>query len=223
MKALIIDDDPRIIRKLQRILKDDYIVDIAENAHEGEKLAYNSHYDIILLDLMLPDMDGFDLCRVLKSNLKATPIVIISERSSINDIDIAFDRGADDYLVKPFNVRELKARMKALLRRVSSNEDSYSEAVSLRDLSFDRNRRALFYKKNRIYLRKKEMQLIEFLLVNKGRVLTRGEILEHVWDANISIFTNTVDVHIKRLRDKIEKPFDEKYIETVHGLGYIIE
>ncbi len=223
MKALVIDDDPRIVRRLQRILKDEYVVDIAQSASAGEKLAYNSHYDIILLDLMLPDMDGLDLCSVLKTNTKDIPIMIISDKNSIADIDRAFDKGADDYLMKPLNVRELKARMKALLRRVARSEDLYSKTLTLRNLMFDRSRKALFYNEKRVALRKKEMQLIEFLMVNKGRVLTRGEILEHVWDADISVFTNTVDVHMKRLRDKIEKPFNEKYIETVHGLGYIIE
>lgn len=223
MKALVIDDDPRIVRRLQRILKDEYIVDIAESASSGEKLAYNSHYDIILLDLMLPDMDGLDLCSILKTNTKDIPIMIISDKNSVADIDRAFDKGADDYLMKPLNVRELKARMKALLRRVAKSEDLYSKTLTLRNLMFDRSRKALFYNEKRVALRKKEMQLIEFLMVNKGRVLTRGEILEHVWDADISVFTNTVDVHMKRLRDKIEKPFNEKYIETVHGLGYIIE
>ena len=223
MKALVIDDDPRIVRRLQRILKDEYIVDIADSASCGEKLAYNSHYDIILLDLMLPDMDGLDLCSILKTNTKDIPIMIISDKNSISDIDRAFDKGADDYLMKPFNVRELKARMKALLRRVAKSEELYSKTLTLRNLMLDRSRKALFYNEKRVALRKKEMQLIEFLMVNKGRVLTRGEILEHVWDADISVFTNTVDVHMKRLRDKIEKPFNEKYIETVHGLGYIIE
>lgn len=223
MKALIIDDDPRIVRRLKRILSDDYVVDIAQSAHAGEKLAYNTHYDIILLDLMLPDMDGSDLCSVLKANLKDIPVMVISEKSSITDIDMAFDKGADDYLVKPFNVRELKARMKALLRRVAKSEEVYSKTLTLRNLMFDRSRKALFHKEKRVLLRKKEMQLVEFMLINKGKLLTRGEILENVWDANVSIFTNTVDVHMKRLRDKIEKPFQEKYIETVHGLGYLME
>lgn len=223
MKALIIEDDPRISRRLRRILKDDYIIDIADTADSGEKLAYNSHYDIILLDMTLPDMDGQDLCSLLKTNVKDVPVMIISEKSSISDIDSAFDKGADDYMVKPLNVRELKARMKALLRRVARTEEDYTKTLKLRNLMFDRSRKALFHKERRVALRKKEMQLIEFMLTNKGRVLTRGEILEHVWDANISIFTNTVDVHMKRIRDKIEKPYKEKYIETVHGLGYVME
>ena len=149
--------------------------------------------------------------------------MVISEKSSVSDIDMAFDRGADDYLIKPFNVRELKARMKALLRRAARSEEAYSKTLSLRNLMFDRSRKALFHNESRVNLRKKEMQLVEFMLTNKGRVLTRGEILEHVWDANIRVFTNTVDVHMKRLRDKIEKPFQEKYIETIHGLGYLME
>ncbi|PJA40745.1 DNA-binding response regulator [candidate division WWE3 bacterium CG_4_9_14_3_um_filter_34_6] len=223
MKVLIIDDDPRVVRTLERLLKEEYIVNVAMSAEAAEEIAYNTHHDIILLDLILPDMDGEDLCALLKARLKTTPIIILSAKSNVSDKDVAFRRGADDYITKPFSGRELRFRISAQLRKAEPAPQLYSKTISLRGLSIDRSRKIVTYKNTRIMLRKKELMLLEFFILNKGRVVTRGEILEHVWDVSISPFTNSVDVHVKRLRDKIEKPFDEIYIETVHGIGYLME
>ena len=223
MKLLLIDDDPRVIKTLTRFLKDDYIVDTAMNASAAEELAYFNHYDVIVLDLVLPDMDGEDLCALIKARVKNVPIIVISGKATVSDKDIAFGRGADDYLVKPFSKTELKSRLSVLIRRVDVGDTKTLENLTLRGISIDRARRRASYKKQRLKLRKKEIMLLEFLLINRGRVLTRNEILENVWDASINPFTNTVDVHIKRLRDKIEKPLNESFIETVHGIGYLVE
>lgn len=221
MKILLVDDDSRIRALLKQMLKDEFIIDIASSGEEAENLAYNSHYDAIILDLVLPDIQGDDLCALIKARIKNIPVIIISGKSSILDKDRAFEKGADDYLVKPFGSRELKARIKAVTRR--GQIDTNNNKLELRDLKFDINKKLAVYKDQRINLRKKEMQLLEFLLSNKGRVITRNEILENVWDMNANPFTNTVDVHIKRLRDKIEKRYKERYIQTVHGLGYLVE
>lgn len=223
MKMLLIDDDPRVTRTLSRLLKDDYIVDSVGSASEAEDLAYYNHYDIIILDLILPDMDGEDLCGLIKARVKNTPIMIISGKQTVSDKDLAFNKGADDYLVKPFDTKELKSRMNVLIRRSLVGDTKTLDNLTLRGISIDRLRRKALYKREWIKLRKKELLLLEFLLLNKGRILTRNEILENVWDSNINPFTNTVDVHIKRLRDKIEKPYNENFIETVHGIGYLVE
>lgn len=221
MKILLVDDDSRIRALLKQMLKDEFIVDVATNGSEAEELVYSSHYDVVILDLVLPDIDGAELCSLIKTRLKNLPVIIISGKSGVNDKDRAFDKGADDYLVKPFGSRELKARIRAVVRRGSF--ESYPTELGIRDLKFDINKKLATYKNTRINLRKKEMQLLEYLLLNKGRVITRTEILENVWDMNANPFTNTVDVHIKRLRDKIERRYNERYIQTIHSLGYLVE
>jgi DNA-binding response OmpR family regulator len=224
MKVLLVDSDPRSARLIARLLKDEYVIDTVESAERAEFLAYNNHYDIILLELYLPDMDGEDLCSLLKMRLKDVPILVISSKSAVSEKNNVFARGADDFLMKPVSGQELKARMNALLRRYENRSNGYEvRTVKLRDLKLDRDRRMVFYKKERICTRKKEFQLLEFLMINRGRVITRGELLENVWDMNVSLFTNTVDVHIKRLRDKLEKPYGESYLQTVHGVGYICD
>lgn len=225
MKALVIDSDPRSTRYYERILKGDYIIDFADNAESAENLAYDSQYDIFITELVLPDMDGEDLCSILKSRFKKTPVLVVSSKNSLDDKDLAFEKGADDFLSKPISGRELKARIKALLRRYSNNfeEDLFDKVIDLGFIKVDRHRRQAVCNGKQVYLRRKEYHLLEYLAVNRDRVLTRGEILESVWDANVSMFTNTVDVHIKRLRDKIEKPFGISFIQTIHGIGYLVE
>ncbi len=221
MKILIIDQDPRAQSKLKRVLSDDYIVDTAETAEKGEMLTYESKYDAIIIDMVLPDMDGQDLCSMLKARMKNTPILILTNLDSVSDKERAFENGADDYLVKPVNTRELKARLKASIRK-SPRLDELG-VLKVRDLVMDLDKRLVSYRGERVDLRKKEMQVLEFLMFNKGRVVTRMEVLENVWDMNTNPFTNTVEVHIKRIRDKIDLRFNDSFIYTRHGIGYLFE
>jgi|694.fasta_scaffold00063_56 DNA-binding response OmpR family regulator len=222
MKLLLVDQDPRVQISLKRILSDEFVVDIAKCAKDAEQMVFASHYDLLIMDIVMPDMDGDVFINLIRSYVGEIPIIVISNKNTVSDKDFAFQKGADDYLVKPVNNIELKARIKALLRRAPINRE-FLPVLSLRKLFLDRNKKMAYYEEQRLRLRKKEMQLLEFFLVNKGRVLTRMEILENVWEADASPFTNTVEVHLKRLRDKIEKPFGEQFIQTIHGIGYLME
>jgi two-component system OmpR family response regulator len=197
-------------------------MDTADSAKKAEEMLFEGHYDLLIMDLVMPDMGGDVFIKLIRSYMGEIPVIVISGKSSATDKEFAFKSGADDYLVKPVNPIELRARIKAILRRAPVLSEVLPK-LSLGNLLLDRTKRMAYYKDQRLKLRKKEMQLLEFFLLNKGRVLTRMEILENVWEADASPFTNTVEVHLKRLRDKIEKPFGEKFIQTVHGIGYLME
>jgi DNA-binding response OmpR family regulator len=222
MKILLVDQDPRIQNSLKRALSDEFIMDTADSAKKAEEMLFEGHYDLLIMDLVMPDMGGDVFIKLIRSYMGEIPVIVISGKSSATDKEFAFKSGADDYLVKPVNPIELRARIKAILRRAPVLSEVLPK-LSLGNLLLDRTKRMAYYKDQRLKLRKKEMQLLEFFLLNKGRVLTRMEILENVWEADASPFTNTVEVHLKRLRDKIEKPFGEKFIQTVHGIGYLME
>ena len=221
MKILIVDDDSRIRKLLSKLLKDEFVVDCASNAEEAEMLAYSTPYNVIIVDLILPDMDGEELCSLMKARLPNVPIIAMSEKNSVSDKKKVFDNGVDDYLVKPFSSRELKMRIKAVARRIRDN--SYPSILSAGNLKLNLDTKRVSINGKRVLLRRKELQLLEYILLNRGRVVSRGEILESVWDRNINPFTNTVEVHIKRLRDKLRAFEDVDYIETVYGMGYLIE
>lgn len=222
MKLLLVDQDPRIQNTFKRTLSDEFVVDTASCAKDAEQMLFEGHYDLLIMDIVMPDMDGDAFINLIRSYIGEIPIIVISSKSAVSDKDFAFQKGADDYLVKPVNTTELRARIKALLRRAPINREILTK-LELGNLLLDRTKRMAFYRKQRLKLRKKEMQLLEFFLLNKGRVLTRMEILENVWEADASPFTNTVEVHLKRLRDKIEKPFKERFIQTIHGIGYLMD
>lgn len=220
MKVLVIDHDVRIQKTMKELLGPEFVIDGARDAETGEALAYENHYDVIVLDLVLPDMDGEDLCSLLKAHLKSTPIIIASRKTTISDKSRAFEHGADDFIEKPFSMTELRARIKAVIRR--KNPKELPRAVTMGKMTYDPKKHVVMYDGTWVKLRRKEMQVLEYLLLNRGAIVTKSELLEHVWDMNIDPFTNTVEVHVKRLRDKIEKPFNEHYIETIHGVGYLI-
>lgn len=221
MKILIIDNDPRVRNVLNTLLKDEFIVDTASNAEEAESLAYSTPYDAIITADILPDMDGSVLCSLLKTRLPETPIIVISSNSSVSDKEKLFNKGIDDYIVKPVSSRELRMRIHAVVRR--QQKEAYPFELEVKDLKIDLKTKKVTINDQRVMLRRKEFQLLEFLLVNKGRVINRGELLESVWDRNVNPFTNTVEVHIKRLRDQLKKYSNEEHIETVYGLGYLVE
>lgn len=221
MRLLIVEDDQKSAQVLRDAMKQSYSVDVAHSAADAEYEANVNEYDLIMVDFNLPDATGASLCRTLRHNEITAPILILTGRISVEDKVLALDSGADDYMTKPFSLAELQARLRALLRRHTLS--SSSAQLSLGDLSIDLSTNTVVRGGQPITLRRKEFQLLEYLVRNHGRVVTRDMIFEHLWDNYGDPVTNTVDVHVKYLRDQLDKPFAKKMIKTIYGLGYKIE
>ncbi|HEX7259550.1 MAG TPA: response regulator transcription factor [Candidatus Saccharimonadia bacterium] len=220
MKLLIIEDSLMVLAALRQSLHPHYVIDVATSGEEGLDVAVSNTYDIILLDLGLPDIPGDQVCTLIRKASVTTPILVLTASLKIRDKVLLLDSGADDYLTKPFSLEELKARIRVLIRRDTPSKTSL---IKLGDIVLDPITRRVYKKSFLIELRRKEFDLLEYFMINAGKVLTRPMILDHVWEMNEGIWTNAVDVHIKYLRDKIDRPFGTKMIETVHGVGYRIE
>lgn len=220
MKILLVDGDRQTVSAIKEMLKVYYAVDVAYTGQKGEELIFDNDYDAIVLDVVLPDMDGFQICKNIRENNIKTPVIIVTKKSETKDKINALNLGADDYLTKPFSFEELHARLQALIRR-SVNGFS-SDKLSINGLVLDINSNTVEYKENKIDLRLKEFRLLEYLMRNSGKVLTRSMILEHVWESDTNQLTNTVDVHVNYLRNKIDRRFGIKIIKSVHSLGYKI-
>jgi DNA-binding response OmpR family regulator len=220
MKILLIEDEKETALTIKEKLKNDYQIDLAFRGEKGEELALINNYDIIIVDLMLPDKNGLEICQDLRKERINAPILILTGEGSIKKKVLALDGGADDYLTKPFSFAELKARIKALTRR---NKRDYSQLLIVGDLLLDLEKRIARRGNRLIPLRRKEIALLEYLMRNPGRVLTRDMILCNVWSEGEEPLYNTVDVHIKYLRDRIDKNCHQKMIKTIYGLGYKLE
>jgi DNA-binding response OmpR family regulator len=220
MKILLVEDDKQTARTIKEVLKPYYSVDIAYNGQDGENLAFDNEYDVIMLDIALPDISGLKVCQEIRNNEIKTPIIMVTGKSDIKDKISAFNYGADDYLVKPFNFEELHARLQALIRRAPNT--FCKDKIVINGLTLDIASNNVDYNGQKINLRLKEFRLLEYLMRNAGKVLTRNMILEHVWESNTDQFTNTIDVHINYLRNKIDRPFGIHMIKSVHSLGYKI-
>ena len=221
MKLLLVEDDKETAQTIKEELKGNFIVELAFTGEDGEYQAELNEYELIILDLNLPDINGFEVCQRLRSNGIKTPILILTGEDEVDKKVSLLDEGADDYLTKPFNIAELKARIRTLLRR--PRELYSSNILSIGDLTIDLNRKQITRGDKTISLRRKEFYLLEYLARNAGRVITREMILDHIWDSASEPITNIIDVHIKYLRDQIDGPFDKKLIKTVHGWGYKLE
>lgn len=218
MRVLLIEDDKYVNGALRRGLRGSYIIDAATSAEEGQKLIDINEYDLILLDLNLPDKPGLQICKELRASGNATPILILTGLVAVDDKVTLLDSGADDYLTKPFSLEELKARMRALLRR--DTEAVNTSEISIAGVVLDTSARLCKRNDIELKLRRKEFDLLEYMMRNSGKTLSRQMIMDHVWDMNDNLWTNAIDVHIKYLRDKLDRPFEEKLIRTVHGVGY---
>ena len=221
MKVLIIEDDKQTAQMIKNEMKGNYAVDLAYTGESGEYLSETNDYDTIVIDLRLPDIDGITVCKRIREAGIKTPILMLTGSIEVKNKIAALDSGADDYLTKPFSFAELMARIRALMRR--SPQTLNSNVLSLDGLTLDVSKNRVERNGKEVHLRRKEFSLLEYLMRNPGLVLTRNMILGHVWEEDIDQLTNTIDVHIKFLRDKIDIPFGTSLIKTVYGLGYKLE
>jgi two-component system copper resistance phosphate regulon response regulator CusR len=220
MRILLVEDDPHITRFVARGLREQaYAVDVTTNGDEAIYKASISDYDAVVLDIMIPGRDGLSVCRELRASGSAVPIIMLTARDTLEDRITGLDSGADDYLTKPFEVSELLARIRALLRR---GQVIHSAIISVDNLVLDPRARSAYREGRNLRLTVKEYALLEYLAREQGRIASRAEIAEHVWDENFDPMTNVIDVHINRLRRKVDDGFMQKLIHTRRGAGYML-
>lgn len=224
-RILIIEDEENLARFVELELKHDgYETDVELDSRQGLDAALNQDFDVILLDLMLPELNGLEVARRVRE-VKDTPIIIMTARDSVIDRVSGLDHGADDYIVKPFAIEELLARVRALLRRISIEGDANSvhqTTVTYKDLTIEKENRVVRRGDEVINLTKREYELLLILMENINVVMSRKELLSKVWGYDSKVETNVVDVYIRYLRNKIDRPGEKSYIQTVRGTGYVI-
>ena len=221
---LVVDDEKNIVKGIKFSLEQDGMkVDMAYDGEEGLAMARENNYDLILLDVMLPKIEGTEVCRQIRE-LSTVPVVMVTAKGDDMDKIMGLEYGADDYITKPFNILELKARIKAILRRATQTKPVVKKPmVTVRDVNIDTRARRVFVLNSEIYLTAKEYDLLEYLMLNVGKVYTREALLNSLWSADTAGDVRTVDVHVRRLREKIEvNPSDPQYIFTKWGVGYFI-
>lgn len=218
MKVLIIEDNPKMASGIQRGLEENgYVADICLTGFEGEEQASSGEYDAVILDLMLPDRDGVEVCRNLRRRSISSPVLMLTALSGTDDKVSGLDAGADDYLTKPFEFEELLARLRALLRR---GEASEGRTLRCNGLELDLYSRRSTRDGETVDLSNKEFALLEYLMRNENRVLSRAQISDKVWNTNLEPGSNVIDVYISSLRKKVDRGFDRELIHTVKGAGY---
>ncbi len=223
MKILVIEDEPKVAAFLEKGLEENgYDVDVAYDGQMGEKLAKKEGVELIILDIIIPYVNGIELCKKIREKNIQVPILMLTALGTTDDKIEGFDAGADDYLVKPFEFKELLARIKALTKR-SSGVVQGTNTLKIADLELDLNKKLAKRSAKLIELTAKEYSLLEYFMRNKGKVVTRADISEKVWDINFDTGTNVVDVYVNILRKKIDKDYTPKLIHTRIGLGYIFD
>jgi heavy metal response regulator len=221
MRVLFVEDEKRIAHFVQKGLRESYFaVDVAYDGEEGLHLALHEHYDLLILDILLPKVDGIEILKSVRQKGIETPAIFLTAKDAERDVVEGLNLGADDYIVKPFSINELLARIRAILRRTKGET-----ALELRvaDLSMDLRTHRVFRRGKRIDLTPKEHALLEYLMRNEGQIVTRTMISESVWDYYCDSLTNVVDVHIYHLRNKIDRGFEPKLLHTIKGVGYVLE
>jgi two-component system OmpR family response regulator len=218
MHLLIVDDEPKVVTLLKRALeRDGHTLEVATTGTDALKAVREAKFDALILDVMIPEPDGLEVCRRLRREGDWTPVLLLTGRGAVEDRVSGLDAGADDYLPKPFSLTELSARLRAITRRA---EQSEAEVLQVGDLLLDPAAHRVTRNGQTIELTPKEFALLELFMRRRGEVLTRSVILDHVWDFAYEGGSNVVDVYVRYLRDKVDRPFGERSIETVRGVGY---
>ncbi len=221
MKVLVVEDEQKVANFLQKGLREEqFVVDVAYDGLEGETMALENEYDLILLDVMLPGKDGVAILETLRARKIEVPIIMLTAKDMVVDKLKGFEAGCDDYIPKPFSFEELLARIRAVLRRHSG---AGTNVLNFADLTLDLISHKVIRGGKEIELTAKEYSLMEYLMRNPNRVLTRTMITQHVWDYNFDSFTNVIDVYVNYLRNKVDRGFPQKLIHTVRGVGYILK
>lgn len=220
MKILLIDDNTRLAERIQHKLRSVFVIDIVHTGEDALEQLKQVEYGIVILDIGLPDIKGQDLCTKIRAHYDLPIIALTGFQDVATRIEM-LDLGVDDYLCKPFDIQELRARIHALARRRS--KPKVSQNLTYRDIEINTMAHTVTRAGQSIALRRKEFEILEYLVLNQGRTVTRRMIMDHAWNADTKSWQNTVDVHVKHLRDKIDKPFDTDYIKTIYGFGYKLE
>lgn len=222
MKILIVEDEPKVASFLNQGLSEQgFNTEVVYDGQMGLKMAQRNQYDLILVDIIIPYINGLELCRSIKEVQPQVPVIMLTALGTTDDKLSGFDAGADDYLVKPFEFKELLARIRALLKR-STGQVTLSNKLKVGELELDLDKKRASRDAKLIELTAKEFSLLEYLMRHQGRVVSRAEIAEHVWEVTFDTGTNVVDVYVNLLRKKVDKDFDHKLIQTRIGMGYIL-
>ena len=221
MRILLVEDEVKLAHAIKRALElQKYAVDAVNNGQEGLDLAVGEEFSLIILDVMLPEVDGIEICRRVREAGIHTPIMMLTARGQISDKVTGLDVGADDYMVKPFSFEELFARVRALVRRPTQTNDPI---LNVKDLTLDPRTFVVKRGEQHIDLSAKEFSLLEYLLRNKNTVLNKDQIISHVWNYDSDVLPSTIEVHVKHLRDKIDSDSGTSFIHTIRGRGYTIK
>lgn len=223
-KLLLVEDEIKIADTLKMGLNENgFTVEVAYDGNIGLKLFNQYAFDLVILDINLPGINGYDLCKKIRETNEAIPVIMLTALSALNDKIEGYDAGADDYIVKPFAFKELLMKVRALLRRTMSQNIPTGTVLRAGSLEMNLDSKEVIRDDTPIHLTAKEFQLLEYLMRNKNRVVSRADIALSVWDIDFDTNTNVIDVYINYLRNKIDKPFDEKLIQTHVGLGYVLK
>jgi two-component system, OmpR family, copper resistance phosphate regulon response regulator CusR len=223
MKVLIIEDEVKTVQSLKMGLEEhQMVVEFAHDGLAGKQIAEEGNFDVIISDVIMPKLSGFELVKNLRQSGVKTPILLLTAMGATDDKVVGFEAGADDYLVKPFEFKELLVRIRALARR--GKEESLPKTIlSFADLEMNLDAKTCHRSGKKVELTPKEFALMEYLIRNQGRVISKTEIAEKVWDINFDTGTNVIEVYVSYLRNKLDRPFDKKLIHTMFGLGYVLK
>jgi len=220
MKILIVEDNLELCKNLEEIFsKNGFIVDVAQDGERALDLLFSSEYDLVILDIMLPKMSGWDVCLNARKEKLRVPILMLTAKDAVSDKIKGLDMGADDYLVKPFDIGELLARSRTLIRR---NAWTKSNLIEIKDVKIDTLEKTVRVNDKEIKLSKKEYDILLYLAINQGKIVEREEIIDHVWETGFEMYSNVVDVYINYIREKFKKYGVDDLIETIRGIGYRI-